>query len=156
MILLVHTAVATIIGRALYAHPVMAFLISLVSHFFVDMIPHGDSHVYASYKRKEKVKRAVAKVVLDACATIVFILIIFNTQIFISRSAVSWAIVAGILPDFLIGLTELYRPKWLMKYHGFHFYMHNFIVHKYNLEWSLVNGLVFQSVVFALLLIPVL
>src|SRR3989344_1193939 len=152
MTLLVHTAVGTLLGRLLYTHPILAFVVSFISHFFVDMIPHGDSHVYARFKRKEKVKRAVAIVALDACATIFFILFIFNTQIFVSRLSVSLAIAAGILPDFLVALTEIYKPKWLMKYHGFHFYMHNLLVHKYHFDWPQWAGLTFQSIIFGFMM----
>ena len=152
MTLLVHSAVGTIIGGALSAHPLLAFFSSFASHFLIDMIPHGDSHVYARYKRKERVKHAIAIVVLDAAATILFILFLFNTKIFASSLSVSLAIAGGILPDVLIAITEFYKPRWLIKYHAFHFYMHNFIVHRYKFEWSQLGGLGFQAVILYFLI----
>lgn len=152
MTLLIHAAAGTFLGRVFYDNPILAFIISIISHFFLDMIPHGDAHVYARFKRKENIKRAVAVVLLDAGATILFILFIFNTQVFISRLAVSLAILGGILPDILIGLTEIYKPKWLMKYHGFHFYMHNLLVHKFHFDWPQWAGLTLQGIIFAFLI----
>ncbi len=156
MTLLVHTAVATIIGERLSNNPVIALVAGGVSHFLLDMIPHGDSHVYARFKRKEKVKQAIAIVILDSSATILFILFLFNTQIFVSRLSVSLAILGAILPDALIGLAEIYKPHWLVRYHAFHFYMHNFLVHRLRFEWPQLAGLGFQAIIFVFLMSHIL
>ena len=96
----------------------------------MDMIPHGDAHLYTNYRNKQKVHRALAYVTLDGIATVYLILGIHETHQFDSGMNVSAGIAGGLLPDLLIGLYNIMKPQWLTWFHDLHFYFHNFIVNR--------------------------
>lgn len=109
MFLAVHASVGAIAGNAV-ASPTVAFALGFISHFFMDMIPHGDERMYHGYKSGTKVKRAILYVAGDAILTVILIAIFFLRQDFFSPVAVSMGIIGGLLPDFIVGLFEVMKP----------------------------------------------
>lgn len=109
MFLAVHASVGAIAGNAV-ASPMVAFALGFLSHFFMDMIPHGDEQMYHGYKSGTKVKRAILYVAGDAILTVILIAVFFLRQDFFSPVAVSMGIVGGLLPDFFVGLYEVMKP----------------------------------------------
>lgn len=153
MTILIHTATAMVIGQYT-GNPILAFIGGIISHIFLDLIPHGDNNAYQRYKRKElSAKKAMAMMVLDAIASIIFVLIFFNLDISRSNFVTSAAILGGILPDILIGFHELLEPripKWLKVIHKWHFLNHDLIAQKYDI--SRKNGIIMQILFFFILL----
>lgn len=161
MFLAVHASVGALAGNAVNS-PVAAFAIGFISHFFADMVPHGDEHMYEGYKNgaKNKVLRAFLYVGLDALATIVLIAVFFLRQDFFSPLNVAMGIVGGLLPDLLVGLFEIVKPKrrtWLNRklswFHGFHMANHHFVIKHARNEKDIPfrYGLLMQGVVLTLL-----
>lgn len=179
MTLVIHATVGAIVGRYL-PNPFLAFIAGFVSHFLVDIIPHGDSAVYKRYKSGLHKKRSTALVLIDGSLAIITSLLLVNLGTFESLRAASWAIVGSVLPDLLIGLHILLEPKWkpgkhehpvelghsalntiynstvvrgwLDTFHSFHFYMHDFIVNRWR-DWKYQwHGALFQGVVLGMIL----
>lgn len=106
MFLAVHASVGAIAGNTV-SSPTVAFVLGFLSHFFMDMIPHGDENIYHGYKSGTKVKRALLYVAADAVLTVILIAVFFLRQDFFSPVAVSMGIVGGLLPDLIVGLYEV-------------------------------------------------
>lgn len=156
MFLAVHAAVGAIAGNAVTS-PTAAFTLGFLSHFFMDMIPHGDERMYDGYKSGEKVKRAVMYVTGDAVMTVVLIAAFFLKQDFFHPVAVSMGIVGGLLPDLIVGLYEIMRPdrrqrkrlyRWfygrLQAFHAFHMKNHCLFGSFFSMQEEHVHPLAFH------------
>ena len=53
MTITTHTAIGAAIGFSL-SHPVLGFAVGMLSHFAVDMIPHGDLKFSEQFKNKKR------------------------------------------------------------------------------------------------------
>jgi hypothetical protein len=161
----VHATVGALAGNAV-ASPSLAFTLGFVSHFFMDMIPHGDLHIYDNYKRGDRVRTAVLYVAADAVMTAVLVTLFFIREDFFSPLAVAMGIVGGLLPDLLAGLVELWKPKrrtFLARkmswFHGFHMRMHCAIIKhskRFDRDIPFRYGLMLQGAVLAGLVIAIL
>lgn len=123
MFLVVHASVGAIAGNAV-SNPTAAFALGFLSHFFLDMVPHGDAHLYDWYRSGKRVRPAIVQLGIDILLTIVLICAFFILQDFFSPVAVAMGIVGGLMPDMLVGFYELVKPgkrKWLYrKLESFH------------------------------------
>lgn len=161
MFLAVHAAVGAIAGNAVN-NPAAAFSLGFISHFFTDMIPHGDENMYEGFKNGKKVTRAIMYVAADAVATTIMIAIIFLKQDFFNPLNVALGIAGGLLPDLLVGIVEVVKPKnkrWLALkmewFHHFHMKNHHYVigkVRKAERDIPLKYGLMLQGVVLTVLL----
>jgi len=160
MFLAVHATVGALAGNSV-SHPSEAFILGFVSHFFLDMIPHGDEIIYQGYVAGTKVRRAVLYVFIDALVTVALIAFVFLRQDFFSPVNVSLGIVGGLLPDLLVGLAQILRPKrtrglaWRLDcFQRLHRRNHVFIINrwrKFQRDIPLYAGMVLQVLVLALL-----
>jgi hypothetical protein len=159
MFLAVHASIGALAGNAV-ASPTAAFALGFISHFFTDMVPHGDEHMYEGYKSGNKVGRALLYVGLDALATVVLIALFFLKQDFFQPLNVAMGILGGLLPDLLVGLCEVLKPKqrtWLNRklswFHGFHMWNHHILIKHVRKEKDIPfrYGLAMQGLVLAFL-----
>lgn len=145
MTLTTHATIGAVIGQAT-GNPILGFTLSFISHFLIDIIPHGDlklSDNFRVYKRKRK--QAVAYTTVDAIIAILFILLLFNTKEIISTQNFTWGIVGAVLPDLLVGISELTKSKYLMWINKLHFYFHNLYIKKHGdipLKYALIAQLI--------------
>jgi hypothetical protein len=160
MFLAVHALVGALAGNAVNS-PVAAFSLGFISHFFTDMIPHGDEHMYEGFKSGNKVARALIYVGTDALATILIIAIVFLRQDFFSPFNVAMGIVGGLLPDLMVGVFEVLKPKrrtWFNRklswFHGFHMKNHHFLIKhaRHEKDIPFRYGLLMQGVVLTVLM----
>lgn len=163
MFLVVHAAVGALAGNAVDRHPAAAFALGVISHFFADMIPHGDENMYEGYKNGTKVTRALLYVGLDALATAALIVFIFTRpDLFAAPLSVAMGVLGGLMPDVMVAIVELIKPKndrWFSRklnwYHKFHMRNHHFLIGKFRKEERdipLRYGLAIQGVVFTILM----
>lgn len=154
MFLAVHATVGALAGNAV-ARPAVAFILGFVSHFFLDMIPHGDEIIYQGYINGTKIRRAVLYVMIDAVATVALIAVFFLSNDFFSPINVSLGIVGGLLPDLLVGLAQCFRPKrrrglvWrLERFQQLHRSNHIYLIKRYRKferDIPLYSGLILQA-----------
>lgn len=161
MFLAVHAAVGALAGNAV-SHPTAAFLLGAISHFFLDMIPHGDEVLYRGYVEGRKKRRGLIYIGVDAAFTAVLIPVFFLNHDFFSPLNVALGIIGSLLPDLLVGLSLLFPPRratgliWrLDRFAAFHRWNHILLTRrlpriKYDIP--LISGIALQAVVLGLLI----
>lgn len=135
-----------VIGHAL-GNPVLAFIMGFMAHLIIDMVPHGDTGISDNFRvHKKRRKQAVAYVAIDAVIAICFVLLLFNTKDILSIQNFTWGIVGSILPDFLVGVYEIKKTKYLHWFYKVHFYFHDYFVKKKGdvpLKYAIVGQMIF-------------
>ncbi len=109
MLLTVHATAGALIGQQLN-NPILAFVVAFVSHFILDIIPHGDQDWIDEYKgdQKTKVKKIISIVAIDVVILLALLVSRFYyTDSFVPSLSIASGILGGILPDFLVGCHEL-------------------------------------------------
>ncbi len=150
MFLTVHATAGALIGQQLN-NPVLAFVLSFVSHFILDLLPHGDQDWIDEYKgdQKAKVKKIISIVAIDI---VILLALLISRFYYIASFAPSLSIAAGILggilPDFLVGCHEL-SDRLFKNFYRFHFLVHDLI----KVKPSTVQGIVFQAIITGILLL---
>lgn len=128
MTLTAHAALGAVIGHTV-GTPFLAFVFGFVSHFIVDMIPHGDTGLSDNFRvHKRKQKRVVAFAMIDAIIALFFVLLLANTRDIESMRTFSWGIVGSVLPDLLVGVYDITKTPLLRWFYKLHFYFHDFFV----------------------------
>ncbi len=128
MTLTTHATLGAVIGHTV-GIGYLAFIFGFISHFIVDMIPHGDTGMSDNFRvHKKRRKHAVAYVMVDAIIAIFFILLLANTRDIESMSVFSWGIVGSVLPDFLVGVYDITKTPLLRWFNTLHFYFHDIYV----------------------------
>ena len=131
MFITTHAAVGALVGAAFPNNRLLAFTAGFVSHFLLDMIPHGDEHMLDGYKSGSKVRRALAYVSIDGIVAVFTIIAILSAAPHSLHGAMKWGIIGGVLPDLLVGLYEVTKWKVLRAYTAFHHRNHHAIIGKY-------------------------
>ena len=148
MFLTVHSATGLLIGQYV-KNPLLAFFAGFISHYLFDIIPHGDTQVPKQYQNLVYITLAG---IIDLAVMISYLLIFMlftNHFLFLSQI---FAILGCLLPDCLQFIYYLYpHQKKLQKIQNFHNFFHELISNKF--EFSLLKGIIFQLLLFLLLLI---
>ncbi len=100
--------------------PIAAAFVGIVSHFLLDMIPHGDSYLYYSYKEGKHVVKSLVYTIVDAVFAVAMLVYMLETAPYASRVTMVAATIGAVLPDFLVGLREIVpiRPlRWFARTH---------------------------------------
>ena len=130
MTLTTHATLGAVIA-GIVGNPALAFIFGFISHFAVDIIPHGDTGMSDNFRvHKCKRKRAVAYVLVDGVIAMFFVLLLDNTRDIDSMRTFTWGIVGGVLPDLLVGLYEITKTPLLRWFNTIHFFFHDLIVRK--------------------------
>lgn len=151
MTLTTHAALGALIG-SLVGNPFIGFFLGLVSHFLVDIIPHGDNMLADRYRVHKKKKLPMAYVTVDAAFSIIFLMIVSNYHsVAANYLAFSAAVVGSVLPDFIVGLAEIWKTKSLRAFFKFHFFIHDLWSRKHGdirLSYALLGQAIFVLAVF--------
>ena len=153
MTLTTHTAIGAALGSVI-GNPVLGFLAGFISHFLVDMIPHGDSKMAESWRFMKKKRGPVAYATFDAVIAVYLILTLSNLIAPEQLFAFSLAVAGSLLPDILIGLHDLTRWRWLKPFFKFHFFFHDFFTKKHG-DIKLTYALAGQLAVIMFVLLPI-
>lgn len=146
MYLTVHGAAALALAR-LSPNPAVGFLLGLLSHAVLDVIPHGDElpHWFAGSKR---VQRLMGAGILDGIILSLFLLIYLWTTPGQNLPIVFATVIGAVLPDALQGLYFLLSkpPRWLEWLQHHHIEnIHNPFHH--HIGWK--QGMMVQGLVLA-------
>jgi hypothetical protein len=125
MFLTGHAAVAAaLVAAAHVENPELAFGLGWVSHYAMDLLPHGDEGLGVWSKRGSEVARLLAVFLADFAICVMIILAL------IFRRGFSWPIVAAVIgsmvPDIMWGLEKLFKRKLFWFFGKFHEANHNF------------------------------
>lgn len=151
MFVATHAAVGALFGEILPSHPVLTFVFAFAIHFLMDLIPHGDSLLYVGYSNGKKVSTAIMIQIFDTIVMAGFVIYLLTQVVAHQRLAVITGIIGGILPDVLVMLYELFRFKWLKKFHYIHKYFHNWLTSRIG-DLSLRNGMIMESIILTSLI----
>lgn len=148
MLLTIHATAGALIGQQI-KNPVLVFALAFMSHFLLDIIPHGDhdwSEEYESKTNKKKIKQIINIVLSDITGLFVFLFLLYSSRT-INILSFTVGVIGAILPDFLVG-CHLLSKKFFKKFYRFHRSIHTLI----NYDLSLSKGIFFQGVFFIVLL----
>jgi hypothetical protein len=155
MTLTTHVAIGAGIG-VLVGNPILGFVLGGISHFLVDMIPHGDT-VLADrfFVHKEKMV-PVAYTMSDGALSIVLLMVLINIKPdSISNLPFAAAVIGSALPDLLVGVAELFKANRVSKaYLKFHFFFHDYFSRSYGdvkLRYALAAQAAFILVIMKLI-----
>lgn len=147
MFLTVHASIGALIGQQI-SSPLWAFILGLISHFLLDLIPHGDRAILPKEKIEEKIKLFLIIASVDFIIMISFLGFFYLRGIFTNPIVIGSAVLGSILPDFLNGIYYLLKNNQFFKtFHHFHGLIHDLI----KKELSFATGLVFQIIIWLII-----
>lgn len=139
MFLVVHATVGAAVGSVV-PNPASAFSLNFFGHFLLDMIPHGDDHLYSEYKKGNSKKLALWYTGLDILATVIVISVVLSMGHFEVLAGAIAGIAGGLLPDIFVGLCEVLKPgkSWLGRrlagFEALHMWNHHLLIAKFRKE----------------------
>ncbi|RJQ34150.1 hypothetical protein C4566_02380 [Candidatus Parcubacteria bacterium] len=143
-----HTSAAIWISTKV-TDPVLAFAFGLISHFILDIIPHGDEDIGSHKKTKRGRFIYMMKVAtVDVILSVVLVYFYITRHQDYNRPAMAGAIVGAWLPDVAWIVIENFKMTALYWYIVWHGRIHN----AFNWRYSPVYGVPFQIIVTLLIL----
>lgn len=148
MFLTPHTSVAIWISTKI-TDPILAFVLGIVSHFILDMIPHGDESIGQHISNKKHRFYYMVKVAaVDTALAGLLVLFFIAHGPVVSGWALFWAVFGSWLPDLAWIAIEFFKLHNFYNYIIYHGRLHNM----FNWQYSPVYGVPFQIVVTLLML----
>jgi len=153
MFLTVHSTVGVIIGQTT-GNIWLAFLAGFISHFLLDIIPHGDTELAgenAAFAKKDvdKIKKLA---LIDLLTMSALLSALYLAGLITSPIPVLFAIAGAIIPDFIQGVYILTKTPLLKKYFDIHYKLH-FIFNGFTI--NLKQGIIVQSIFLIFFLIVI-
>jgi len=145
MFLTIHGTVGAIIGQNL-DNVWLSFILGVVSHLLLDIIPHGDETLINDKNSvtKSEVKKIAEIAAVDGLIMSGLVLTLINQGLIDLSWPVLFGIFGSILPDFITGFYLLFKFPWLKKILDFHFNLH-LVLQKFKV--SLAGGILIQLIV---------
>ena len=150
MLLSVHATVGAVIGEQVNT-PLLAFLLGFISHFILDIIPHGDEALIKAYRNNFKNRGMLYLIIFDITSTVLLLFLLFYSAKINFNNVVIWGIIGGILPDILVAINEI-THKLFKRMHKIHYLTHDSLNKKLNWAMPLKFGLIVQLIIIYLLL----
>lgn len=147
MFLTIHAALGTLIGQH-STSALLAFILGVISHYLLDIIPHGDE----ALKEGGRLKKFFALGTLDSIFLGVFVVLLFTQNHFIHPSIIAWGIIGAIIPDITWGLEAVTKTKLFKAFTEPNHFMHQIIKKRI----GFVRGIVLQIIFLAVFLVGVL
>lgn len=156
MFVTVHAAAATIIGKKIN-NSIIAFILGLLSHFILDIIPHGDENLGKKFlginiKTKEDFRILALYGSIDSCLLAIFLIFLFKNFSFATGDSVIWAIIGGILPDVLVAFYKITNLKILKPISDIHRKNHSWLIKKIKTDVPLKYGILMQVALMGLII----
>ena len=150
MLLSVHATVGAVIGQHVDSS-LLAFVLAFISHFILDIIPHGDEQLIKAYREDFKNKGMKYLIIFDLITTIILIPLLFYSGKIAFNLPVIWGIIGGIIPDFMVAIHEI-SHKHFTRTHKIHYWAHDKVCTKLNWTMPLKLGLIVQIIIIYLIL----
>jgi hypothetical protein len=147
MFLTVHSAAGIAIAQYT-GNPLLAFSLGFISHFILDMIPHGDQELADNNQDAFAISAKTKKLLFFMGVTDGLIAVGLTVTLIalglVANPLVAICAVAGAMaPDAINALSIFFDPKWLRPYRAVHHKLH-FILNGFTISFK--NGLVVQAV----------
>lgn len=148
MFLTVHASAGIIIGQQT-GNIWLAFLAGFISHFLLDMVPHGDQNLIKNRSNitVEEIKLIRKLGIIDTLNTGLLVVIIYLFGLITSPISVLFAVAGAVLPDYINAFYIFFKLKWLKWYSDFHYYTH-FIWNGFTINFP--QGIAVQSITLAI------
>lgn len=111
-------------------NPFWAFLVSLISHYVLDIIPHGDENLTKWIREGPTKTRIFLFFVIDLSLLFIFIITVYLRAKLPEPKIMLWAVIGATLPDTL--------------YYGHKYFYKKYLYHKKNLRIILRKYLHFE------------
>lgn len=176
MFLTTHAAAGALISQQIHS-PAAAFFISILAHFVMDFIPHGDQTLYQEWL-PEKRRRAIILGGIDLIATAIMVVALFEITDPAQVNVFSAAIAGSLFPDLLSNVfpfihktfreVVIFRPLKILRskvfllhplfkqHNWLHKNFHSFVDNFFNYQVSPAAGFTIQVIILASLLVTVL
>lgn len=151
MFLTVHATAGVIIGQAT-GNIWLALIAGIVSHFILDIIPHGDQNLVDKNKKSKPKIRDLNKNelhllrnigLIDAMTTLWLMNMLYFSGLVPFTFPIMFGVIGGLLPDAINASYIFFKIKWLKLYNKIHFNLHFFWN---NFTVNFKTGLVIQGV----------
>ena len=144
MFLTAHTSVALLISTKII-NPFLGFILGFISHFLIDIIPHGDEELdqkIISLNRKEKFifLTLIGLVDLFFSLILVYFFIKYSTT---NNNVIYFTVLGSWLPDILWLSIDFFNVKFLGFFIKFHTYMHTLIDYRYPIIYGIPLQIIF-------------
>lgn len=166
MILSTHIIIAAAASKPVLHNPVLVFLISIASHFILDMIPHWEYKLRSVDVNPENIKRGFVR--QDASA-IAFDLLRIALDIFVGALVIFYAlgiefnieslvlfaiiIIGAILPDALQVVYWLFPRSFMVYIQRFHKFVHSNIDLSYKPFLGITSQIFISAVAIAFIML---
>ncbi len=155
MFITIHAAAGAIIGKKIN-HRVWAFVLAFLSHFLLDIIPHGDEILEKKFFgikvndiAKERLMALYGSV--DAVVLALYLIFIFKTYPFAQNDPVNLAIIGAILPDLLVAIYKIKNIKALEWFYLLHSKIHRCITQRIKYTMPIKIGIILQIAILIFL-----
>ncbi len=98
MYLTTHAAVGVLISQTV-DRPLWVFVLSVLSHFVLDFIPHGDENI--GHWVREKKKNALLIGIIDVGLLSLMLIFLYSTQSLPQMAPISAGVIGAVVPDLL-------------------------------------------------------
>lgn len=150
MLLSVHTAVGAVIGENI-SSPLFAFVLGFLSHYILDMIPHGDEEIVKAYRQDFKNRGILYLIIFDLFSTAILLFLVFYFQKISFNPSVVWGIIGAVIPDFMVATYEI-THKHFRRMHWLHYWSHDRFNKVFSWSLPLKIGIIGQIILLYLLL----
>jgi hypothetical protein len=155
MFLTLHAAAGALAGE-LSPNYGSAAAFGFLTHFPLDMFPHGDRAFGRRTKESGKAHGYTLMIIADAVAALALMYAAVLTGRFDRPFHAFLGALAGVLPDVVVGLTEYAQVikksarTYFRRFYRFHTFVHNRVITAY--DFGMKFGLVYQAIVLLLIL----
>ncbi|PIS05122.1 MAG: hypothetical protein COT81_02755 [Candidatus Buchananbacteria bacterium CG10_big_fil_rev_8_21_14_0_10_42_9] len=151
MFLTVHSVVGANLGK-ISPDPITAFILGFISHFLIDLIPHGDYEYFAPHKfptRWKRIRKIMAFAIVDSTLATIVVSLYMAWALPLNPWSIAAGVIGAIMPDLLMGIGEMTDKKFLGRFWKFHLKFHHFEVEN-KMRLNMKQGLVVQSIALAI------
>ena len=149
MILAPHAIVGAAVSSALPGYPILGFLLALVSHYIIDLIPHNhyehgsfiikETKSIASFVNNAKAFYQLLMISFDFFVGVFFAVLIFSRD-WDTLLTAFLGVAGGVLPDFLRFFYYKYKKEPFIAFAKFH----NIFESKNCLDHKPITGTIIQ------------
>ncbi|MFH1430494.1 MAG: hypothetical protein ABIG71_03155 [Candidatus Uhrbacteria bacterium] len=155
MFLTLHAATGAFLGE-FAPNGLVAFAFGFLSHFVLDMFPHGDRGIAEQTKQSGETRRYFWILSIDSFVAVAIFFPAFALNLFERPVLAYWGLLGGLLPDLIVAIPEYalyvkqeYRVH-LEWFYRLHTHMHDNVIRRWD-SMSLKVGIVMQIVLLIII-----